>query len=133
MGLLARSVYGIATYRQTLIEPNLSTITQNISLKPYKSIESSLQHLKRAGLGLLGKLGFSKSLQQTKTKHPGNNNKIVIFIIGGISMNEIRQVSITVQELLKQSIDCKDLEIIIGSNQIYIPDTILHYAHKINC
>eukprot|EP01038_Epipyxis_sp_PR26KG_P007461 gene7461-10171_t len=66
-------------------------------------IESPIQKMKRAGLGMLsmglGRLGFaSNSLSTSSIPRPSDNSVLIIFIIGGVSYREVQQVQSLLDE-----------------------------------
>lgn len=67
------------------------------------------------------RFGLSTNVSNEATSHPSNNSTLVIFIIGGISLNEVKQI----QELLNSENNLySDVEVIIGSNNIVTPQNI---------
>lgn len=67
------------------------------------------------------------SVASTRLPHPGDNNIIVIFVIGGLSYKEVGQIrSVVDNHLNNQSTkDPQKLRIIIGSNKLFVPEDIL--------
>lgn len=115
-GIIARILFNVLMYRQS------PSNDYNLSYINY--IESSLSQLKRAGLGLLskglGKLGLgSKVASKSSPPHIGSNNTIVIFVIGGVSIQEIGQL----RNIMKTT--DVNLRVIVGSNRIILPEDIL--------
>lgn len=121
-GVLARSLQAI-----------LNDDGSKMPIKCFNRIETSLQHLKRAGLGLLtkglGRLGFSSAAaRKNSDPHPSDNHVIVIFVVGGISFKEIGQIKSLLScynEKLERNSCHIAYRVLLGSNMNFVPEDIL--------
>jgi hypothetical protein len=52
--------------------------------------------------------------------HPSSNSVIVLFVIGGVSLSEVKQI----QELLDSDSGYGQTQVIIGSNNILSPSDL---------
>lgn len=122
-GLLGRSLHAILKYiEMSLIGDRLGKKTY--SLSNFHHVESSLAQLKRAGLGLLtsglGKLGLGSP--GSAAPHPGDNNIIVIFVVGGISFEEVGQLKRLIENADRQL--TKNFKVYMGGNDIFQPSDL---------
>jgi hypothetical protein len=97
----------------------------NDILESFQHIESPLQQLKRAGLGLLsqglGKLGFSAAAGASTDRK--FESVLVIFVVGGMSFREISQVqSVLSSSLLPQG--GRYSRVILMSTHAVSPDDV---------
>lgn len=56
--------------------------------------------------------------------HPGDQNVIVIFVVGGISFEEVGQIRRILDE---SSLRDQDMKILIGSNGTFVWHDIFNY------
>jgi hypothetical protein len=87
-------------------------------------IENPIFSIARAGFGLLSQgLGrFGLTAKGSSEAHPSQNSTIVIFVIGGISLLEVKQVQDVLQT--DSGYGSNQIQIILGSNNISSPDDI---------
>ena len=74
---------------------------------------ASLRGLLRGGFGRLG-------LQ--KQPHPADNPVVLLFVVGGVSMLELREVCQEIDS--QQSPDGKQIQLLIGSAALLRPDDL---------
>lgn len=83
---------------------------------PFEHIETPLQQLKRAGLGLLsqGLSFFGTNVSPVAPPpSPRDHNTVILFVLGGISFRELMQI--------RQEVDAaigRKVRIIVGSNRL---------------
>ncbi|EGC33708.1 hypothetical protein DICPUDRAFT_98479 [Dictyostelium purpureum] len=69
---------------------------------------------------LLGKTSWMSRSQKKKDK-PFDSRKVIIYILGGITFTEIKELSDHFEKSIKQFKDYSNHQILIGSNQIITP------------
>jgi hypothetical protein len=122
-GLLGRSLHAILKHREASLAGDRSA-KRLYALSNYHHVESSLAQLKRAGLGLLtsglGKLGLGSP--GSIAPHPADNDVIVIFVVGGISFEEIGQLKRILHAAV--GLTTRGLKLYIAGNDIFLPNDI---------
>jgi hypothetical protein len=115
------------------------------SLTCFEHIETPIQQLKRAGLGLLSqglgrsvgmqierffcanllsnRLGFAGASMSSRP-HPAAQSTIVIIVIGGISLKEVTEVQNEIRKHYEKNPGTAPVKIILGSTCITSPDVM---------
>lgn len=105
-------------HQQTFIIQCIDDILTGRTISGMKHVGTSIAGLLKSGLGRIG-------LQQ---HHPGEYEMIVIFILGGISVNEVAQTRVYIDQCMAQmQTDGRNMpEIILGASSILTsPETTL--------
>ena len=102
---------------------SLKSDKSSFLLGTFEYIESPLQQMKRAGLGMLnmglGSLGFSTPVSEPTKPDPSKHSTIVIFVYGGVSYKEIGQIYDAVEAHDRQKSNIKGKrKIVVMSNKI---------------
>eukprot|EP00890_Picochlorum_soloecismus_P006746 jgi/Picsp_1/897/NSC_04383-R1_sec1 family domain-containing protein 2 len=98
---------------QGLLVAAINDIVRGKSLSGLKHMSSSLTGLLKTGLGRIG-------LQQ---HHPGDYELVILFVVGGLGMNEISGVACKVDSMLAEShnIERKIPSILVGGSVLLQP------------
>jgi hypothetical protein len=130
-GLLARIVQDCISYKSQknnlfAASPLSPSTTHGNLMKLLEHIENPFQQLAKKGFGLLsrglGRLGFGTENEDSRmVEHPGNNDTLVVFIVGGISFKEVGQV----QSLLQEYQNITGTKVILMSNNVVSSEELL--------
>lgn len=103
----------------------------NSALPLLNFIENPIYSLARAGIGMLshslGRLGLSST--NMSGVHPSSKSTIVIFVIGGASILEVKQIQEQLELANTDGTDT-DTRIILASNDIVSPDDMFHFGFR---
>ncbi len=143
-GLLARLAQGFLSHRTMAAASSHLFVNKDNAVKDdvgaympsvLEYIESPLQQMKRAGMGMLsmglGRLGFGGPAASSATgPHPGDQDILVICVVGGVSYKEVGQVQSAINKHYKETNGKQAGQIILLSTKTITPEHVFHMMYN---